>query len=204
MVSIFIAIIIILVGIIFGYDKLKSIAAEKEAEEERRMIAAKEADHSRFMEKMERNLKMIALSYQAKVMGDIDTYQQIMDNKYNGPLPERRGDGGWLSVYDDLRILKIAGVEHRGDLSSYMNGMVDCVLVAEPENEYDANAIKVISSDRRHIGYIAASQTDFVRSMVGTLPYKCHAIIGKDSDIEQFCGFVYIKRMNASINKHFL
>ena len=84
----------------------------------------------------------LELLRQATIMEDAETIGDINNNTYEGKLPERRSDGGWLSVYDDLRILGIAGINHRQRIGSYM-GRVDVALVPEPTNEFDPCAIKV-------------------------------------------------------------
>ena len=51
---------------------------------------------------------------QSEIMGDDKTHSAILENTYKGPWPESRGGDGWLSIYDDLRILnlvKMAGGE---------------------------------------------------------------------------------------------
>ena len=141
----------------------------------------------------------IEAAIQAGIVGDNLTVSAIESNTYNGPLPEPRGDGGWLSIYDNLRILKIAGINHRQGISRYV-GRVECALVPEPKNEYDKNAIKVVSIDGHHLGYVPAEQTDFVRSLTANeFPYrcKCDVIEGyNDDDEKTYHGFVYIKRLD--------
>lgn len=135
---------------------------------------------------------------QADIVGDIKTCDAIKNDSYNGPLPEKRSDGGFLSIYDNLRILKIAGINHRQGIGRYI-GRVECALVPEPQNEYDPNAIKVVASDRHHLGYIPSDMTDFVRSMAGEeLPMRCTCFIKEVEDENDghkfFVGFVYIKQ----------
>ena len=67
-------------------------------------------------------------------MGDTLTADSL-SSPYTGPLPERRDDGGWLSIYDNLRILKIAGINHRQGISRYVGSCAPSV--PEPDNEYD-------------------------------------------------------------------
>jgi hypothetical protein len=62
--------------------------------------------------------------------------------------------------------MEIAGINHRQGIGRYI-GRVECALVPEPQNEYDPNAIKVVASDRHHLGYIPSDMADFVRSMAG-------------------------------------
>ena len=137
---------------------------------------------------------------QAELVGDHLTVTAINDGTYNGPLPERRGDGGWLSIYDNLRIFKIAGINHRQGISRYV-GRVECALVPEPDNEYDPDAIKIVAEDRHHLGYIPSGQTDTVCWLAANeFPYRCTAFIEAHEDEidghKFFTGYVYIKRLD--------
>ena len=147
---------------------------------------------------VERMKLMTEVMIQSKAVGDETTYNLVIDGKYKGPWPEERSDGGYLSLYDDLRILKIAGINYRHGINRY-TGRVMCALVPEPNNEYDPNAIKIVAEDRHHLGYIPTDDTDMVRSMTdGAFPYRCEAHIYEAEDEEDehkfFYGFVYIKR----------
>ena len=134
---------------------------------------------------------------QSEIMGDDKTHSAILENTYKGPWPERRGGDGWLSIYDDLRILNVAGMSFRQGMSRY-KGFIDAALVPEPNNEFDPNAIKIVAIDRHHLGYIPAEQTDFVRSLTGeSFPYRCKCEVIEsysDDDEKTYHGFVYIKR----------
>lgn len=137
---------------------------------------------------------------QAEIVGDMLTMDSIKRNDYHGPLPERRDDGGWLSIYDNLRILKIAGINHRQSISRYI-GRVECALVPEPDNEYDPNAIKIVAEDRHHLGYIPSGQTEMVCWLTANeFPYRCTAFIEAHEDEidghKLFTGYVYIKRLD--------
>ena len=137
---------------------------------------------------------------QADLVGDHLTETSINAGTYTGPLPERRGDGGWLSIYDNLRIFKIAGINHRQGISRYV-GRVECALVPEPDNEYDPEAIKIVAEDRHHLGYIPSGQTDTVCWLAANeFPYRCTAFIDECKDGTDghkfFVGFVYIKRLD--------
>ena len=105
----------------------------------------------------------LELLRQATLMEDAETIKAINDGTYDGKLPERRSDGGWLSVYDDLRILGIAGINHRQRIGSYL-GRVDVALVPEPGNDFDPCAIKVVAEDGHHLGYVHYDQTPMVRA----------------------------------------
>ena len=150
------------------------------------------------LENIKNETRRIEAFIQAGIVGDQLTVDAINHNDYRGPLPERRSDGGWLSIYDNLRILKIAGINHRQGINHYV-GRVECMLVPEPDNEYDSDAIKVVAEDGHHLGYIPSGQTDFVSSLSGDeFPYRCTAFIqeneDEDDDHKFFIGFVYIKR----------
>ena len=71
---------------------------------------------------------------QSEIMGDDKTHSAILENTYKGPWPERRGGDGWLSIYDDLRILNVAGMSFRQGMGRY-KGFIDAALVPEPKNE---------------------------------------------------------------------
>ena len=135
---------------------------------------------------------------QADIVGDEQTKAAINNGTYNGPWPEERSDGGYLSLYDNLRILKIAGINYRTGIDHYV-GRVDCALVPEPQNEFDPNAIKIVAADRHHLGYIPSDQTDFVRSLAADkFPMQCLAIINEGEDEDDghkfYYGFVYIRK----------
>ena len=169
-------------------------------EETQRDLAAKTAgiDSDAIMSEAEKLLLLGEVMNQARIVGDEATYQKVMDKTYDGPWPEKRSDGAYLSLYDNLRILKIAGINYRQGISRYV-GRVNCALVPEPDNEYDPDAIKIIAEDRHHLGYIASEQTDLVRSLTGeSFPYRCEAHIYQSEDENDghkfFYGSVYIKR----------
>jgi len=145
-----------------------------------------------------RLLALTEAATQAKESGHDDVYQAIMANTYDGPLPERRADGGWTSIFDDLRILSIAGINHRKNINLY-KGRNTVALVPEPDNEFDPDAIKVIAEDGHHLGYIHRDQTDMVRSWArDKFPFYCVAMIQEHEDeIDEhhfYTGYLYIKK----------
>ena len=149
---------------------------------------------------IETEIRRIQAVIQAGIVGDKFVPGAIESGSYTGPLPERRADGGWLSIYDNLRILKIAGINHRQGISRYV-GRVECALVPEPDNEYDPDAIKIVAEDRHHLGYIPSGQTDLVCSLTANeFPYRCTAFIEECEDEYDghkfFTGFVYIRRLD--------
>ena len=146
----------------------------------------------------QRLLALTEAATQAKELGHDDVYQAIMANTYDGQLPERRSDGGWTSIFDDLRILSIAGINHRQNIVRY-KGRNTVALVPEPSNEFDPDAIKVIAEDGHHLGYIHRDQTGMVRSWArDKFPFYCVAMIQEHEDeIDEhhfYTGYIYIKK----------
>ena len=142
----------------------------------------------------------IEAAIQADIVGDRLAVSAIEFGTYSGPLPKPRGDGGWLSIYDNLRILKIAGINHRQGIVRYV-GRVECALVPEPDNEFDPDAIKIVAEDRHHLGYIPSGQTEMVCWLTANeFPYRCTAFIeaceDEDDGHKFFVGYVYIKRLD--------
>ena len=174
-------------------------------EEQQKMLATgmfsdKTPDDDQLIEDLHNEARRIQAMIQADIVGDITTSSAIKSETYRGPLPEKRDDGGWLSIYDNLRILKIAGINYRDGISRYV-GRVNCALVPEPDNEYDPDAIKIVAEDRHHLGYIQSGQTDLVCSLTANeFPYRCTAIIEEHEDEDDghhfFTGYVYIKRLD--------
>lgn len=140
----------------------------------------------------------IEVMIQAEETGRDEIRQQVLNNAYTGPLPERRSDGGWTSVFDDLRILPIAGINHRQGINRY-TGRNTVALVPEPKNEFDANAIKVVAEDGHHLGYIRREHTEMVRAWArDEFPMYCTCSIEEseddDDDHQFFTGYLYIKK----------
>ena len=180
-----------------SYRQRQLEAAQRiaKAESEKR-----DAEHDDLLAKARQLMRQGEALIQAELAGKDTIRDAILSNSYSGPWPERRDDGGWLSVFDNLRILKIAGINRREGIDRYV-GRVDCALVPEPDNEFDADAIKVVADDRHHLGYIPADQTAFVRSLTAEeFPYKATAFIEeKEDELDGhrfFVGYVYIKRLD--------
>lgn len=180
-----------------SYRQRQLEAAQRiaKAESEKR-----DAEHDDLLAKARQLMRQGEALIQAELAGKDTIRDAILSNSYSGPLPERRDDGGWLSVFENLRILKIAGINHREGIDRYV-GRVDCALVPEPDNEFDPEAIKIVADDRHHLGYIPADQTAFVRSLTAEeFPYKATAFIEeKEDELDGhrfFVGYVYIKRLD--------
>ena len=184
--------------------RMKREKEKREAEEHERQ----QREHEEMMAKLRMLAALAELKRQAEVMGDEDTMDAVDSMTYDGKLPEKRGDGEWLSIYDDLRIFKIAGMKYRGNLSAYV-GKFRGTLVPEPKNEYDPFAIMVKVEDGKHIGYIKEEQTGIVRWLVGAeqplgeneptkfKPYRVMGWIEEEEDGDGkkvYEGSVYVRR----------
>ena len=176
-------------------------AVKKHYDSQKQEVPVKQQEPEIDWQRKIQNVSQLAEALvQADIVGDHLTADRIKRNDYDGPLPERRDDGGWLSIYDNLRILKIAGINHRQGISRYV-GRVECALVPEPDNEYDPDAIKIVAEDRHHLGYIPSGQTEMVCWLTANeFPYRCTAFIEAHEDETDghkfFTGYVYIKRLD--------
>lgn len=194
--------IFVIIGVAVVFFVIHVTRAAKSYEETQKEVAANlngKTDDDLIKEAVGFMTKSEALK-QAELCGDDVTKNAILNNTYKGQWPERRDDGGWLSIYDDLRILKVAGMNYRTGIGRY-KGFIDVALVPEPQNEFDSNAIKVIASDRHHLGYVASHQTDFVRSLTGEkFPYRCKCDIyeGENDEEKYYEGFLYIVKNKES------
>ena len=144
---------------------------------------------------VEKECARIEALIQASESGHDDVHQQIEDGTYTGPWPERRSDGAWTSIFDDMRILSIAGINHRQGIVRY-KGRNMAALVPEPSNEFDPNAIKVVAEDGHHLGYIHRDQTDMVRSWAHDhFPHYCVAMVLEHDDEDDghrfYTGYIY-------------
>lgn len=197
----FFLIIVLIVGAIIAFMYLSDKNAGKDYGQVQREVAASMSGmYVKDIPDLQNETRRIEAFIQAGIVGDTLTADSLSSGTYTGPLPERRDDGGWLSIYDNLRILKIAGINHRQGISRYV-GRVECALVPEPDNEYDPDAIKVVAEDRHHLGYIPSGQTDMVCWLAANeFPYRCTAFIEEHEDEDDgrkfFTGYVYIKRLD--------
>ena len=144
---------------------------------------------------VEKECARIEALIQASESGHDDVHQQIEEGTYTGPWPERRSDGAWTSIFDDLRILSIAGINHRQGIVRY-KGRNMVALVPEPSNDFDPNAIKVVAEDGHHLGYIHRDQTDMVRSWAHNhFPHYCVAMVLEHDDEDDghrfYTGYIY-------------
>lgn len=89
----------------------------------------------------------------------------------------------WPKDYKSLDIIWffIAGIEYRDNMDSYL-GEFKGTLEAEPTNQYDKKAIKVLAPDGHHVGYVPRDTTAEVRRE-STLPCPCFCYIGKRNGV---------------------
>ena len=174
-------------------------ATDTQRELAAKMFGSQQADEPapNYGRMLEDECARIEAMIQADETGRPEVHQQILDGTYTGPLPERRGDGGWTSIFDDLRILSIAGINHRQGIVRY-TGRNTVALVPEPKNEFDANAIKVLAEDGHHLGYIRRDQTEMVRAWArDEFPMYCTCRIEEREDDDDghrfYVGFLYVK-----------
>ena len=109
---------------------------------------------------------------QADEVWDWQTHNAVVNGTYNGPIPEHIVGDLWTELYPDIYTTKIAGINFRKGIKNTADTYCDCSLVEDPKNRHDPNAIKVIHSDGRHIGFIPAEYTDVVRKFINSqFPY---------------------------------
>lgn len=86
----------------------------------------------------------------------------------------------WPKDYSQFDIVEfnIAGMSHRDNIDEYL-GEFKGTLEAEPTNEYDPNAIKVLAADGHHVGYVPKDMTKEVMNNA-QLPCPCFCYIGEN------------------------
>lgn len=88
-----------------------------------------------------------------------------------------KDSNNWFPGLDYIEF-NIAGMSHRDKIEDYL-GEHAGRLVAEPNNPYDYNAIKVLAGDNYHVGYVPKDMTAEVRRHT-KLPCKCFFYIGEN------------------------
>lgn len=74
----------------------------------------------------------------------------------------------------------IAGVAYRQHIDRYL-GEFEGRLVADPDNPYDSNSIKILAKDGHHVGFVPKDRTSEIHNNK-KLPCKCYCFIGKQKD----------------------
>lgn len=136
---------------------------------------------------------------QAEEVWDWDTRRAIIDGTYSGPLPEHIVANHWTDLYPDIYRTSVAGINFRRGIKNLAGTTFDATLVAEPTNKHDPNAIKIISFDGRHLGFIPADETTAVREFLsGTLPHPCRVHVDEDEQD------VYSENADRFYTRHYL
>ena len=138
---------------------------------------------------------------QAEEVFDDEAYLSIINGQYQGPLPEHIVGSHWTDLYPDKYRTKIAGINFRKGIRHMAHTYFDAMLFADQKNEFDPNAIKIVSMDYKHLGYIPANETSDVRSFIGdSLPYMCRAFVGESYDYNgtYLYGRIVIDRPHSS------
>ncbi|MBR7155005.1 MAG: HIRAN domain-containing protein [Paludibacteraceae bacterium] len=141
-----------------------------------------------------RLVALIEVRRQAQMYGDAATVAAVDDMTYDGPLPDKRPDGTYTSVYE-LHDYNIAGINYRDGIAAYV-GDFDGYLQPDQTNEHDPNAIAIFHKDGHHLGFIPAACIDHIRALGRPFPMPITGNIEQEhDDIENryyFVGTVYI------------
>lgn len=167
-------IVILVVGMIYNYTSPKPQPQEEQPKPQQRQFTLEEREAMR----------------QADEVWDMETYFAISEGTYTGPLPEHIVGGHWTDLYPNIYRTKIAGINFSNEAKSYAGQFVNVILCPDPKNQYDPNAIKVVTVEYAPIGYIPADETASVREWVGNkFPYSCRARVDEhyeyDSDTDK-------------------
>ena len=120
---------------------------------------------------------------QAEEHNDQDTILSVLNNTYNGPMPELKQDGSYTSIYVTYLRYKIAGINHRKRIRDYV-GKCKGYIKPEPTNKYDPNAIAIYAEDGHHLGYIPQADTKEVRDLGLPFPIEVYCEIEEDYDYD--------------------
>lgn len=82
-----------------------------------------------------------------------------------------------------LAAMSVAGINKHGCQMKHVGAFIG-QLVAEPDNDFDANAIMVVHEDGTHLGYIKKEETDAVREMIGK-NFKSYPVVGEVKFVEE-------------------
>ena len=92
----------------------------------------------------------------------------------------------------DFIEFEIAGITHHADVAMKHLGESMALLVAEPDNPYDPNAIRVMTSDWQLLGYVPRDMTDIIHEHTGGSTCPCFIYIGYREDDDIFYTDAYI------------
>ena len=174
----FIFIAIVCVCAFIAYDLTKKREREEFFEE----LERKKNEERDALANAKRLIGLMEVKRQAELVGRQDVVDAVLNGTYDGKLPEELGYGTPVSMFDGLEVMKIAGINYRGNLKAYV-GDFKGVLIPEPKNEYDPNAIMVKCEDGKHLGYVPEDLTSKVRDAIGK-DFERWKVTGKISECE--------------------
>lgn len=163
LIFIIIVVFLLIVGLNY-YDHQK----EKEKQEREKIEIQQRADEKKRQKEYERNLLLAEVARQATLINDQTVLKAVKNDSYNGPIPQRWENGDtYNSIFPDrLLIISIAGINFKRGLSNCI-GDFNGVILPDPKNDYDPNAIKIKNSDNKELGYIPENLTQIVRNFIG-------------------------------------
>lgn len=82
----------------------------------------------------------------------------------------------------------IAGITHGEHIDDHLGEFV-ATLEPDQANPYDANAIKILTSNGDRVGYVPKDMTDEVRAFT-QLQCKCYCFIGENNGIYYTCCYI--------------
>ena len=142
---------------------------------------------------------------QAEEHNDQHTIHAVLNNTYNGPLPELKQDGSYTSIYVTYLRYKIAGINHRKRIIDYV-GKCKGYIQPEPKNKYDQNAIAIYAEDGHHLGYIPQAETQEVRDLGLPFPIDVYCEIEEDYDYDEsrrfYVGHILIEQPEKASPEH--
>lgn len=92
----------------------------------------------------------------------------------------------------DFIEFEIAGITHHADVAMKHLGESMALLVAEPDNPYDPNAIRVMTSEWQLLGYVPRDMTDIIHEHTSGSTCPCFIYIGYREDDDIFYNDAYI------------
>lgn len=121
-----------------------------------------------YLEIMRRERQKLEILRQANIVGDQATVDAVLADRYDGPMPQLwSNETAYNSIYPDrLLIVNIAGINYRSGIRTYV-GEFNGVLVPDPKNDYDPEAIKIKAEDGHHLGFVPEYMTYDVRQLIG-------------------------------------
>lgn len=188
----FISIIIVIAIIIFAVKHAKKPSKSKTHSNKSTDEILAEANHL---------ILLMEVKRQAEEHGDTDTVQAVLNMTYKGPLPQKKPDGSFSSIYANYLRCKIAGINYREGTEAYVGKFIGS-LKPEPTNPHDKNAIAIYHQNGHHLGYIPAEDTDDVRALGLPFPIRVYGEIEENYDEEDdrkfFNGHILIEMPNQT------